>query len=259
MILSVPETAVPPASPASSPPAEQGAAGSENGPLEEKHFVVRSRAGARAWFLGLLGAVMVIGGGGILFDWMPIPRILELIYPQRDPPAYETRHLTWALVFLVVGAILIAWTLTRSASRRPIIRAGGDGLELSVRAPLFRPILVPWPDVQAVTAGQESDEYGTVPSLLIRVADPDLLPSQPWGARWAGDGSLAMLALEWDTSVEEVAELLSAALEVHLPSPDPPPWTEDEQPQPETPLSASDGVDGTGTRDQPSEPGDPPE
>lgn len=189
---------------------------------------VRRRLGRR-WYLGLVGAVLILHGGGLLFGWSPTGTVLELIYPNRDLPGLETRDLGWAAMFLIVGALLVVWTSVRLVSRRPVVRGDRDGLGLAVKGPFRRAATIPWSEVDSVSATTVSDGYGVLPALVIRVADPSRIGPNPWGARWIEPSILFVNAPDWDRDPREVADRLRevSATEVRTPpeetGPDPAP------------------------------------
>ena len=160
---------------------------------------------------------MMLHGGGVIYGWQPARRILELIYPSTDPPAFESRDLAWAWAFLIVGAWLILLTLTRLVGRRPAVRADAGGLILSVGSPLRRPVSLAWDQVGSVAAGTASDDYSTYPTLLVELDDPSLFGFRLWGAAWREDGALSIAAGDWVTDAPEVAERVA---ELRM-SPDP--------------------------------------
>ena len=175
-----------------------------------RHAVEVRRLRRRGWYLAVIGIVMVMHGGGVLFGWYPTARILELLYPGREPPGFETRDMVWAGAFLIVGAVLIALRIGRMAIRRPVIRATEAGVLLSVGGPFTRPAPVPWRNVREISVGETADEFGASQGLLLRVDDGELAGSDPWGATWK-DGVLAVPAHEWDYRVEDVARMLTDA------------------------------------------------
>lgn len=175
-----------------------------------EHGVEVRRLPWRRWYLAVIGVVMVLHGGGILFGWYPTVRILELLYPGREAPGFESRDMAWAAAFLVVGAVLIVVTAGRVAVRRPVVRASEAGILLSVGGPFTRPVSVPWVHVREISVGEQLSEFGVSPALLLRVDDPDLVGSSPWSARW-NDGVLSVPAEEWGCRVEDVAEQLEEA------------------------------------------------
>ena len=167
----------------------------------------------RRWYLALVGGVLILQGGGVLFGWPPTPGLLALVFPGVEPPRYESRDLIWAWAFLIVGAMLILWAggriTARLAKRRPAVRAGPEGLFLSLRGPWRRPAAVPWEAVGGISAGASADSRGEFPALLIEAVDPATMPSRPWGARWTDEGVLSIDAGDWRLSAEEAAERLS--------------------------------------------------
>lgn len=208
-------------------------------------LAVRRRLGGR-WSLGLVGLVLILHGGGLLFGWSLTRTVLELIYPNRDLPGLETRDLGWAAMFLIVGALLVVWTSVRLVSRRPVVRGDRDGLGLAVRGPFRRPITIPWGEVAGVSATTVTDDYGDVPALLIRLADPSRIGPNPWGASWVEPSTLSVSAPDWEQDPHGVADRLRevAALGTRLPpeetGPDPAPPAMIVDPAPDVPLGEGD-------------------
>ena len=160
------------------------------------------------WYLSLVGIVMVLHGGGVLFGWLPTRRLLEWLYPGREAPGFESRDMIWATSFIVVGMALIVWTAGRLLAKRPVVLADAGGLILSSGPPFRRSLPIPWDWVREISTGVVSDDYGKFPTLLVRLDDPSLLVFVPWGARWVGDGVLSISAAGWNIEVEEVVERL---------------------------------------------------
>lgn len=224
----------------------------------------------RRWYLLLAGIVMILHGGGVLFGWRPTPDLRALVFPaagsgvvRDDIAGYETRDLTWAWLFLIVGVILILWIggrITASLTeRKPAVQAGPDGLRLSLLGPWKRPAAVPWSAVGGISAGTAEDSYGEYPALRIEAADPSALPARPWGARWTDDGALSINARSWDISPEDAAERLAEimdAAEPLQPSPTapagPPPGDDP------TPTDAAGEAAGRTTDESPAAPAAPP-
>ena len=229
----------------------------------------------RRWYLALVGAVLFLHGGGVLGGWAPVSRLLALVFPppgagetQEDIsfftrvyrfltgelgasgvregiPGYETRDLTWAWLFLIVGAVLILWAGGRIAARltgrRPAVRAGPDGLHLSLLGPWRRPAAVPWDAVGGISAGRATDSRGGYPALRIEAAAPSAFPANPWGARWTDDdGVLAVDAQDWRIPPEETAERLADIMAAAGPPP-PPPAALDYQEAPDAPPASPGG------------------
>ena len=175
--------------------------------MSEYEVAPRRRLPAR-WYLALVGLVLFLQGGGILFGWAPVPRILELLYPNKEPPGFESRDLAWAWVFLIAGAALLVWILVRLIWRRQVIRADREGLHLPLAGPLGRPTLIPWSHVGELETQRGSDDFGQFPAVLIGVDDARLFPRWPWGARWLDGGVLALSAEGWAVNPAGVVEQL---------------------------------------------------
>lgn len=166
---------------------------------------------------------------------------------RDDIASYETRDLTWAWLFLIVGVILILWIggriTARLTERRPAVQAGPDGLRLSLRGPWRHPAAVPWSAVGGISAETAADSYGEYPALRIEAVDPSALPARPWGARWTDDGALSINARSWEISPEDAAERLAEIRDAAEPP----------QPSPTAPAGPPPGGDPI-----PTDPRDPP-
>lgn len=200
-------------------------------------LTVRRRLGGR-WSLALVGALLILHGGGLLFGWAPTRTILGLIYPNEDDlPGIETRDMGWAAMFLIVGVILVVWTFVRLVSRRPALRADRDGLSLAVRGPFRRAVIIPWSEVDSVSATTVSDDYGDVPALLIRLADPGRIGPNPWGARWIEPSTLSVSAPDWRRHPQSVADRLLGFAATGTRTP-----PDETGPDPTPPLATADPV-----------------
>ncbi len=171
--------------------------------------MVVTRKPARRWYLGLVGLVLAVYGGGILFGWPPTDTLLGYIYPGRDIPAFENRDQTWAILFLVAGTALILWMVIRLLTRRAeALRVDQTGWFLSVAGPFRAAIAVPWEEVESYTETEVADDYGTAPAFLIGLSDPDRIGPDPWGARWVDTGTLCVLAQDWSVPPDEIVRRL---------------------------------------------------
>ena len=182
--------------------------------MSEYEVTPRKRLPTR-WYLALVGLFMALQGGGVLFGWEPVPSILELLYPNKEPPPFESRDLAWAWVFLLVGMAMLVWLAARLAGWRQVIRADGEGVHLSLGGPLGRLTLFPWGQVGEVETREGSDDFGAFPALLIGVEDARLFPRRPWGARWLAGGVLSVPAEGWAVDPATVVENLRAVRMTH--------------------------------------------
>ena len=176
--------------------------------------MVVTRKPARRWYLGLVGLVLAVYGGGILFGWPPTDTLLGYIYPGRDIPAFENRDQTWAILFLVAGTALILWMVIRLLTRRAeALRVDQTGWFLSVAGPFRAAIAVPWEEVESYTETEVADDYGTAPALLIGLSDPARIGPDPWGARWVEPSTLCVLAQDWSIPHDEIVRRLDEIVE----------------------------------------------
>ncbi len=207
--------------------------------ISRQQVMIRRRPW-RKWRLAAIGSVMILHGGGVVFGWYPTRWVLELIYPGRDIPGFETRDRIWAGAFLIVGALLIGMAAGRVTFRRPVIETSDTGIRLSVGSPLASPLPVRWENVKEIEAGVSEDEFGAYSALLLRIDDPEVIPETGlWRARW-NDGVLAIPASGWQCRVDEAAEML---VEARRSSVAPGNGTGDESDEPESDEPESDQLD----------------
>jgi len=182
--------------------------------LPDDEPLVVTRMVARRWYLGLVGAVLVIYGGGVLFGWPPTDTLLGYMYPGRDIPAFENRDQAWAILFLISGTALILWTAIRLLGRKAeALRVDQTGWFLSVAGPFRAATEVRWEEVESYAETEVSDDYGTAPALLIGLSDPDRIGPHPWGARWVEPSTLCVLAQDWSIPPEQVVQRLEEIAE----------------------------------------------
>ncbi len=162
------------------------------------------------WGLAVLGVPFVIFGVDILFERRLATTITDLIYPSDavQAPPFETHDLAWAWVFLIVGGAMTVWALKELIAPRRVLQGDARGIGLAVGGPFASPIRLPWSDLLGADSGTADDGAGTYPVLVLRLADPEKLPANPWGARWGEHGTLVMAAGEWDVPAAAIAERL---------------------------------------------------
>ncbi len=166
------------------------------------------RKPGRRWYLLLVGAAMILHGGGLLFDWPITVTVLELIYPGRESPAPETRDLGWALMFFVVGMLLFVWVPARLLIRRPVLKADTQGVQLALAGPFRRARSIPWNEVREVASVGISDPLGDAPGLLLTLTNPNRIGVDPWGARWVGPDTLCLMAQDWSIAPDHIVPRL---------------------------------------------------
>lgn len=163
----------------------------------------------RVWATALAGAVLLVAGLDVLTRRRFGDALRGILFRPEDSQLFEPRDMVWAAALVVVGGILTAWGLRELVVPRSPVRADAAGLSLSLRGPLRRPVVLPWEAVDDVGATRIVDEEEVVSVLWVRVADPDLLPADPWGARWIDESTVALFASGWDRGPEEVAAAIT--------------------------------------------------
>lgn len=159
----------------------------------------------RVWATALAGAALLIVGLDVLTRRRLGDALRGILFRPEDSQVFEPRDVVWAAALVVVGGILAAWGLRELLAPRSPVRADAGGLALALRGPLRRPVVLPWEAVDDVGAARIVDDEEAVPVLWVRVSEPDLLPADPWGARWIDERTVALFASGWDRDPEEVA------------------------------------------------------
>ncbi len=173
--------------------------------------VVVRRSAVRMWLIAVLAVPFVLYGADLLLERRFVTSVLNLIHPDGELPAVETRDLAWAWTFVLVGGGIALWALKELVLPRKLIEADEDRLTLRMGGPLAKPARIPWSSIKELAASRAADDGDVFPVLVIEFwpeSLPDDLPAAPWGARWVEPTSLAMSAREWDKPVTRVVELL---------------------------------------------------
>ena len=188
---------------------------------------VRSRWGV--WHLwGLLGIPMIVYGLGILFPWSseePVPwyawpfalvtRILEWLYPTGNPssaPALETRDKLWGWLFLIMGALLVAWLVWRTFRRGPALILDNRGITVASQLTGMRR-LIPWEWIQQAYEDEHADMLDGYPALCLRMRRGTSRPRPPWGVHALDEGLWVISARNWDIGAAFVAQWIHKILQ----------------------------------------------
>jgi hypothetical protein len=170
--------------------------------------VVVRRSALRVWLLALAAGPFWLFGFDLIFQQRLLARLAELIYPG-DVPAFEARDSLWAWVFVLAGIGVTAWALKELVFPRKLVVGDETGVALAVAGPFRRAVRIPWDRVVEIRADRAADEGDILAVLSVTVEEPDLFPEQLWGARRAGGNTVLMLATDWDTPVDDVADRLT--------------------------------------------------
>jgi len=165
------------------------------------------------WLLAVLAVPFVLYGADVLLQQRFVAGILDLMHPDGEVPAIETRDIAWAWVFVIIGGTTALWALKELILPRKLIEATGQHLVLRLGGPFARPANVAWDSVKDLRASRASDD-GDVFPVMVAEFRPDAtshgVPANPWGARWIDPTLLAVSAREWDRPVARVVEALQA-------------------------------------------------
>lgn len=182
--------------------------------------VVIRRSAMRMWLWALGGVPLVVIAADVLTRRRLTNALREMIFRPEDTQIFEPRDVIWAWFMLVAGLLLVGFGLKELMFPTPVLRADALGLRLKIGGPFRSGRTIGWDDVVDIGSGSVEDEGDRLPVLWVTVSRPEALPSQPWGARWISDDTVAMLASDWDRSAVRAAEEVAAvALAAVVPAP----------------------------------------
>jgi hypothetical protein len=179
------------------------------------------------WLLALAGIPLVVLGLDVLYRRRITGFFSSLVFNPNEPQLFEPRDVIWAAVILLIGIILSGFGLKELLSPKPVLTAGPSGLGLRLAGPFRAPVTLPWEVVDDIGAEVVDDDGDLVPVLWVRLADRELIPADPWGARWIDESTLAVLASDWELPAPVVAErvtevAMAVSREQVVPPPSPP-------------------------------------
>ncbi len=176
------------------------------------NLVVR-RSGLKMWLMAIGGIPLLV----ISLDVLTARRISnwlrELIFRPEDTQIYEQRDVIFAWVMLAFAVFLVLWGLKELFLPTSVIECRREGLALKLAGPIRPKSLVSWASLVEVGSGLVEDEGDAIPVLIVDLKIRDGLPEDPWGARWLGDGRLAILAQDWGPKPDEVAHKIAECAE----------------------------------------------
>jgi hypothetical protein len=166
------------------------------------------RSAMKMWLLGLSGIPFVVLGADVLTRRRITGALSAAIFSASDPQLLEPRDVIWAVVLVVIGLGLSGFGLKELVSPRKVAAADAEGLRLYLSGPFRSATLIPWDGIEDIGAEMLEDDGDLVAVMWLRLNDPELIPPNPWGARWV-EGNLAILASDWDKPAAEVAEAIA--------------------------------------------------
>lgn len=168
--------------------------------------VVVRRSALKMWVMAMGGIPLVVLGLDVVTNRRITNAMRDVLFRPEDTQIFEPRDEIWAWALLAFGAFLVLWGLKELFVPTRVLETTPEGLALRVGGPLGRTAVVPWDQVLDVDTTTVEDEGRKVPHLVVEVADSSILPDNPWGARWLGDGELAILAEDWGDDPRRVAD-----------------------------------------------------
>ena len=186
-----------------------------------KAAVTIRRSALRMWILALAGVPLVVIAVDVLTQRRITNTLRELVFRPDDTQIFEARDVIWAWVMLVCGVIVVGFGLKELMFPSAVVEARAEGLRLKVAGPLRRGRTIPWDAIDVIGSGSVDDEGDVLPVLWVRLYRPELLPAQPWGARWIAEDTIALLTSDWDRSAVRAAEEI-ADVAVGAARPEPP-------------------------------------
>lgn len=171
--------------------------------------VVVKRSALRMWLMALGGIPLLVISLDVLTNRRLTNYLRELLFTPERTQIFEPRDVIWAWVMLAFSVFVIIWGLKELFVPTKVIECRPEGLAMRLGGPLRRPNVVPWAIVADVDEFEMVDEGKKLPYLLLEFYSVDALPTEPWGARWVADRTLAILAEDWVDKPLTVAEKIA--------------------------------------------------
>lgn len=168
--------------------------------------VVVRRSALKMWLMAMAGIPLLIISLDVLTERRITRWLTDLIFLPADVQIYEPRDVIFAWAIFLFSAFFVLWGLRELFVPTKILECQEDGLALKINGP-FRPAtVVAWDNIKDVGGADIEDEGSVVPLFVVGVFNRDVLPDNPWGARWVGDDELGVLAEDWGVDPQHVAE-----------------------------------------------------
>lgn len=194
------------------------------------NLVVR-RSSLKMWLMAMGGIPLLVIALDVLTQRRITDWLREIIFRPEDTQIYEPRDIIYAWAMLLFAGFLVLWGLKELFYPTTVVECRDEGLALRLAGPHRSPALIPWGTLVDSSGGEMEDDEQLVPVLIVDVKTREGLPEDPWGARWIGDGRLAMLAEDWGTDpgdvATQIAECAAAAPKTGPSYETPPLWAEE--------------------------------
>ncbi len=166
------------------------------------------RSAWRMWAVSLAAIPLLMLGADILRTRWLTNKMIEIFYVGGRN--LSSRDSMWGWLFVAAGIGLLAWGLLELVNPTLILKADKKTLELKLAGPTRPPVSIPWGQVEDLGAGVVEDDGTELPVFWVRVSDPEVLPSNPWGARYIASDTVAILTSDWEESAAEVVSSIKA-------------------------------------------------
>ena len=171
--------------------------------------VVVKRSAFKLWLMALGGIPLLVVSLDVLTERNITRWLTDLIFRPEDVQIYEPRDVIYAWVMFFFGALFVLWGLKELFIPTRVLECRDDGLALRLSGPLRGPSLIGWDNIQDVGGDEVIDEGDKIPVLVLSVFNREELPANPWGARWVDERELAVMAQDWGTDPDRVAEKIA--------------------------------------------------
>lgn len=172
-----------------------------------------------AWaILGLLGATILADFlvGGLMASgatWLQSTPIATWVTERFGVPfslgeidAFEARDYLWAAAYGTLGLGLVIHGLRDLLVPRKVLVADDEGISVHLSGWFGRTTRIPWPVIDDIRGGRLTHLDAISEALMVTVTSNEGIPSDPWGARWIDDNTLAIVARHWTKTPDAVAE-----------------------------------------------------
>lgn len=161
------------------------------------------------WVMALAGVPLVIIGVDVVSRRRITDALRAILFRPEDTQIFEPRDVIWAWVMLVSGLVLVGFGLKELMFPAAVVEADTRGVRVRLSGPFRSATAIPWQGILDLGSGSVADEGDRLPVVWLRLADPDLAPDEPWGARWLDDNTIAILASDWDRSAVRAADQMA--------------------------------------------------
>lgn len=166
--------------------------------MARQRVVVR-RSPWKVMALGVLGSIAVLLVVDYVWNVLGLfDRVIEWSYATKEPEAWEPRDDILAALIGVTGGFMVLFALKELLAPRRLFVATTDGVRLPLSGPFGRTTSIGWLQVEDIETADRS--------LHVRLSNAGGVPSDPWGARWSGDLTLAVPTWWWDRPADEVLD-----------------------------------------------------